>query len=182
MGFFSRLTTLLKADAHGVVDALEDRALLLRQHVREAAAELERKKSRLGAFEVEERDLVAEAAAIQQGQEKLEADVQLALDDDKEELARFAIRKLLPLGRRAASIERRLEALRCDRDELAAELERQEADLAELESRAQAYLSRLERPEGAHREGEACWWEPVADEEVELELLRRRQGSGKGGA
>ena len=39
MKFFDRLTTLIKADAHGVVDALEERSLLLRQHVREAELE-----------------------------------------------------------------------------------------------------------------------------------------------
>jgi hypothetical protein len=40
----ARLSTLAKADAHGVVDALEDKALVLRQQVREAAAELDRKR------------------------------------------------------------------------------------------------------------------------------------------
>jgi len=46
VSFLARLGTLARADAHGVVDALEDRTLVLRQNLREAAAEL-RKKNRL---------------------------------------------------------------------------------------------------------------------------------------
>ena len=39
MSLFQRMKTTAAADAHGVVDALEDRALLLKQYVREAEAE-----------------------------------------------------------------------------------------------------------------------------------------------
>jgi phage shock protein A len=35
---FERMTTLVKADAHGVLDALEERSLLLRQHLRRRLA------------------------------------------------------------------------------------------------------------------------------------------------
>ncbi len=57
MGLMTRLTTLAKADAHGVVDALEDKALTLRQHVREAGAELDRKRCRIEALEAEDQEL-----------------------------------------------------------------------------------------------------------------------------
>lgn len=181
MGLLTRMTTLLRADAHGVVDALEDKALMLRQHVREAAAELARKKSRVEAMAAEDKELEAEAAAVDAEKEKLDGDVALALAEGKEDLARFAIRKLLPLARRTDSIERRREALRDERAELAQELERQQGEFERLEARARAYLDRARSPE-ARREGAGPWWEPVADEDVELELLRRRKdAAGKGG-
>ena len=50
MKLFDRMTTLIKADAHGVVDALEERSLLLRQHVREAELELLQKRARVEAL------------------------------------------------------------------------------------------------------------------------------------
>ena len=183
MSLISRLSTLFKADAHGVVDALEDRALVLRQHVREAGAELARKRCRLESFDVEEKDLEAETQAVDQEKQKLEDDIALALNDGAEELARFAIKKLLPLRQRGALVERRLEALSRERGELAEELAVQQAEFEELERRARAYMARLEQP-GAVPEGApgAFWHEPVADEEVELELLRRRQRAEKGGA
>ena len=51
MSWLTRTATLLRADAHGVVDALEDKALMLRQHVREAAAELGRKRCHVEALD-----------------------------------------------------------------------------------------------------------------------------------
>ena len=42
-----RIGTLLKADAHGVVESLEERSLLLKQYLREAELELNRKRARL---------------------------------------------------------------------------------------------------------------------------------------
>jgi phage shock protein A len=177
------MATLLTADAHGVVDALEDKALTLRQHVREAGAELARKKSRLEAFAAEAKDLEDEAAAVAKEKARLEADVELALAEDQEDLARFTLRKLLPLGRRTEALERRREALRREHAELAAEIDRQQPELERLEAQARAYLHRVGHPEGT-REGAfgPGWWEPVADEEVEIELLRRRkEAAGKGG-
>ena len=44
-----RITTLLKADAHGLVESLEERSLLLKQYLREAEIELNRKRARLEA-------------------------------------------------------------------------------------------------------------------------------------
>ncbi len=182
MNLASRLSTLFKADAHGVVDALEDRALVLRQHVREAGAELARKRCRLESFDVEEKDLEAEAEAIANEKQKLEDDIALALNDGAEELARFAIKKLLPLRQRGGLVERRREALGRERGELVEELEGQQAEFEELERRARGYLARLEQPSaGWETAAGAPWHEPVADEEVELELLRRRQQSTEKG-
>ena len=43
---FDRIRMLLKADAHGVVESLEERSLLVKQYVREAEIELDRKRAR----------------------------------------------------------------------------------------------------------------------------------------
>ena len=40
MNLLDRMARLVRADAHGVVEALEDRGLLLRQHLRDAEAEV----------------------------------------------------------------------------------------------------------------------------------------------
>ena len=50
---FDRIATLLKADAHGIVESLEERTLLLKQYVREAELELNRKRARLDALREE---------------------------------------------------------------------------------------------------------------------------------
>ncbi len=172
MGLMARLSTLARADAHGVVDALEDKALVLRQQVREAAAELDRKRCRIDALVAEDKDLRAEAERIEERKTALEADVELALAGDQDELARYAIKKLLPLRHGAAEIERRLAALAEERAGLEQQLAEQEAEFELLESRVKGFLAR----QGDDESGGARAFTDLAvtDQDVELELLRRR--------
>ncbi len=179
MGFLARLTTLARAAAHGVVDALEDKALVLRQHVREAAAEVDRKRCRLEALAAEDKDLRSEAERIRAQSAALDEDVQLALAGDKEELARYAVAKLLPLRHATEHIGHRLEEIGEERKVLELQLAEQQAELERLEQRVRGYLAR----QGEEGGGVAAFTDlVVTDEDVELELLRRRQGSEKGAA
>lgn len=171
MGFFDRLTILAKADAHGVVDALEDRALVLRQHVREARGELERKRYRLTAMAAQSKDLQNRQARLDEKLAALEQDIALALQNEKEELARFAIKKLLPLRRNRREILRRQGELQEERDELTAQLAAQEERFEELEQRARGYLAQQEDELGAGQPFPVDSF--VSDEDIELELLRR---------
>ncbi len=171
MGLLARLSTLARADAHGVVDALEDKALVLRQQVREAAAELDRKRGLIDGMAAEDKDLRAEAERIIERRAALEEDVELALAGDQDELARYAIKKLLPLRHGGAQIERRIEVLAGERAGLEQQLAEQEAEFELLESRVKGYLARRGTDAGGVR---AFTDLTVTDQDVELELLRRR--------
>lgn len=166
---FDRLTTLIRADAHGVVDALEAQDLLLRQYLREAELALVEKRARLDAIAEEDGRLAADADRMGESLRALDEDVELALAGGKEELARFAVRRLLPERAALRAISIRREDLAKARDELAAKLVEQEAE-----------LSRLQREADRHRTVELAGCRdagpmpPVTDEEVELELMRRR--------
>ena len=180
MGIIRRISTLVKADAHGVVDAVEDRSLLLRQHLREAELELHRKRARLEAIDSEAKTLTEERKRTEATLVRLEEDITLALEGDKEELARFAIKKAIPLKRRLAHIGHRLEEGASERERLVEVLEQHEDEFQELRSRVKAHLSQR----AAAERGDAMdpYYEPVvADEEVELELLRRTRGAEAGG-
>ena len=171
-----RIATLLKADAHGVVESLEERSLLLKQYLREAELDLNRKRARLEALRDEEKRLREASVRREEELRALDEDVGLALAGGKDDLARFAIRRLLPrraeLKALAAQIARHEE----EAGVLAARIETQQTQLDALRVRVRAEVAR-ERDEA----GAAGWVvEPVvADEEVELELMRRR---GTGGA
>jgi phage shock protein A len=54
---FDRIARLVAADAHGVVESLEERSLLLKQYLREAELEVNRKRARLEAVREEEKRL-----------------------------------------------------------------------------------------------------------------------------
>lgn len=179
MSLASRFKTLIKADAHGVVDALEDRALVLRQNLRDASAELDRKRCRIEALTAEDKELEAERDRIRERMDGLEEDIRLALNDTREELARYAIKQLLPLRRTRAEIDHRRAALAEERAELADRLAEQEAEYETLERRVRGYLARREA--GSDSAARFLYQEPVSDEDVEIELLRRRGEAVEGG-
>lgn len=176
MRFLDRMGMLLKADAHGVMDQLEERSLLIKQSLREAEIELDRKRAQAETMDEEARN-VSDALRAGRGEiASLDNDVELALAEGNEELARFAVRRLLPRRQAVAALEMRLAELEETRARLREILEQQESQLAELKSRARARIAE-------ERQGEQhpCWDEgAVADEEIELELLRRRTGAERG--
>lgn len=167
-----RIATLVRADAHGVVEALEEKSLLLKQSLREAELELIDKRARLAALADEEARVHGRAERHRVEIAKLDEDVALALAGDREEIARFAIRRLLPLRRSLAALEREGAVLAKARTALAERLVAQEAEFEELRARVRA---RLARPRGAEDAcDDAFTPAPVDEAEVEIELLRRR--------
>jgi phage shock protein A len=177
MKLIDRMSTLLKADAHGVLEQLEERSLLAKQHLREAELELDRKRARCEALEEESRRVGEEAERIELEITSLDEDVELALRGDKEELARFAVRKLLPKRRALEQLRQRIAEIGDERQRLESRLEAQQAELEELKRKVRTRLAAEREVDLSGGIAEL----PAADEEVELELLRRRSAEGPNG-
>jgi phage shock protein A len=178
LNLFDRIATLVKADAHGVVESLEERSLLLKQYLREAELELRRKRAELEFLAEREKQLRELLARREEENRSLDDDITLALAGGKDDLARFAIRRLLPRRAEAKALAARLADVVESSRATAERLAEQERQFEALKLRARAETLRVAEPECA-----AAWaCEPsVADEEVELELLRRRRAT-EGGA
>jgi phage shock protein A len=181
MKVLNRLFRLARADAHGVLDALEDRTLVIRQCLREAELELERKRARRAELASCSKSNERERERFSVREAELDRDVALALERGEADLARFSVRRLLATRRQRELLELTQRELRGEHDELEARLVRQERELEELRQQAEAEIAREEarraeccRPPEASPSGAG-----VLDEEVELELLRR-QASGAG--
>lgn len=172
MRLLERFAVLLRADAHGVIESLEERSLLLKQYLREAEMELDRGRARLEALRDRAKALRDVLARERETIESLDQDVELALAGGKDDLARFAIRRLLSHRREATDLALQIE--QCDSQAAALEekVEGQRRRYEELETKARAELHREQR-----REVET-WCDPaaIATEEVEIELMRRRAG------
>jgi phage shock protein A len=179
MTFFQRFLSLARADAHGVLDSLEDRGLVLRQCLREAELEVARKRARLEELEsaLELLGRHREQLAARLG--ALDEDVRLALAQSQDELTRFAVRRVLAGRRQLERNELDARELREERAKLAEKLAVQERELEELRDRVREALA---AQRAAHGDGLAdCEASGagfgVRDEEVELELLRRRSAT-----
>ncbi len=174
MSLLSRIGRLLEADAHGVVESLEERSLLLKQCLREAELEVNRKRARLDAVREEEKRLRETLARREEELRALDEDVALAMAGGKDDLARFAIRRLLSCRHETKALGVRLAEREEEARALGERVEAQQAKLETLRTRVRAELAReasAEEPAAWHADA------PVADEEVELELLRRRGGA-----
>jgi len=176
MSFWQRITRTLRADAHGVIDALEDRALLLKQHLRDAESELEGKQAQSQALAAERQRLERDLLRQQRECEEHERDAELALVAEQEALARYALQHLLSKQQLSRRLQERLTVIGEESAALAALLIQQEPALHELRARVTAYLSEHAAPQGEHG---PLVPQPVATELVELELLRRRRARGQ---
>jgi phage shock protein A len=175
---FERVTRLVKSDAHGILDHLEERELLLKQHLRDAEIEVAHQRARAEGLADEQRRLRAEADRLRARETSLDQDVELALAGGQQDLARFAVERLLPVREARREIEARVAHVAESRDRLCERLVHQEEELADLKLRVQARLAEV-------RSGRAVPPEPerhVAKEEIELELLRRSRRRAGGAA
>ncbi len=188
MTFFQCFITLARADAHGVLDSLEDRSLILKQCLREAELELAQKRLRrdelanwLELLGRQREQLDGRAAC-------LDDDIRLALGRDEESLARFSIRRLLSTRKQLELLGEQERVARDERDRLSEKLEAQERELEELRDHVEAELAHERALAGATGYDRDCRDQDVSgsvgvrDEEVDLELLRRREQRESGGS
>jgi phage shock protein A len=166
-----RIRTLLRADAHGLVESLEERSLMLKQYVREAELELVRKRARVDTLADEEKRLRDQLARCEDELRGADSDAGLAIDANQDELARFALRRVLTQRARERALRGEIAARAAERESIEERLREQELRFEALRSRVR---SELVRPDEVDDEwlGEPA----VADEQVELELMRRKRG------
>ena len=173
MSFWQRFRTTMRADAHGVIDALEDRALLLKQHLRDAELEVQHKRAQLQSLEREQSRLHKDRERIGKARARHDRDAELALSEQQDALARHALERLLPLEQLDARIGERLVAAAEEHAALAGVLAEQQAALTELEARVASFLAEHAQRSAGHDAPYVP--RPVEPQTVELELLRRKR-------
>lgn len=173
MQILQRFVHLARADAHGVLDSLEDRGLLLRQCLREAELEVERKRARRDELDAALEIMTRQQELSSSRTRQLDEDVRLALARGEDDLARFAIRRLLALRKQNEELEERRRVHHEQREKLASKLDEQELALEALRDEVRQALAEVRDHAREAQEPDAPAG-AIRDEEVELELLRRR--------
>lgn len=179
MAIITRIVKIFKADIHGVMDRLEDRRLLLRQHLRDMEEVLHRKEAKLRKVKASHNQKQKDLAAYRQQWKALDHDLTVALCKNKDEIARMLLRKMKPLENMSENLTRHLEALNDEMISIKNHLKQQRLCYEQLKYRATEYLRRTQMQQ----------WEkdlvlPVSadgygtptEEEIELELLKRKKG------
>jgi phage shock protein A len=169
---------LCKADVHGVMDQLEDKGLLLKQYLREMDADLNQKKREVKLLSQRIEDL--ERQIVRQGEEmkKIEGDLDLALEKEKNDIARMLIRQRQMLAAACQHLEAQVETGTREKEALKATLTDQKLQYETLKVKADAYCRRAgSRLLEAETNLKAEKWSSLEprEEEIELELLRRKE-------
>lgn len=184
MGILTRIVRLCKADIHGVMDQMEDRGLLLRQHLRDMEKSLSLKEVRLKKMRGSRRQAQQEYDKYKRECEKMEQDLTISIEKDRDDISRLLIRKLKPMAGH--------------KDELGHHIETLDQEIAQLQDcidkqRLQYEQFRLKSSEYCHKTEQQEWRKSMSailpditsqdlcDEEIELELLQRKEAV-KGGA
>jgi len=178
MGIFTRILRLFKADMHGVMDQIEDPALLLRQHLREMEKAQDEKALELKRIRAQREALCRDHARIVQTCDNLEKDLAVAIEKEKDEIARILIKKLKPHQALKDELNRRIQDFDLQARELSECLERRRGEFERLQLRASAFMQKRDaEPWTASLKAspiESFFQEPCA-EEVELELIKRKE-------
>lgn len=183
MGIYTRVVSIFKADVHGVMDQLEDRQLLLKQHLRDMAEALSLKEVKLN-------EMLASRKQAQQDRDKygrqsqaLEQDLKVAIQKDKDDIARMLIRKIKPLD---SLREETTDRISCLDEEISSgrdQLDQQRIQYERLKHRSIEFFHNSAMS-GGHREFSEMVPDgrlgELSEQEVELELLKRKEALGAG--
>ncbi len=185
MGIMTRMLRLCKADVHGVMDQLEDKGLLLKQYLREMETSLGHKEQQANALTQRIGRLTGQIARHGQEMDKLERDLVLALEKEKDDIARMLIRRRRALETASTHLTEQIETLTQEKTQLAETLAHQRLQYETLRAKADTYCSqaadRLFEATSSRNAGTVYSIDP-GDEEIELELLARKEALQKGDA
>jgi phage shock protein A len=166
------------------MDQLEDKELLLKQYLREMETSLQEKESHLNRIIRREESIRRELEMRGEEIEKLEKDLALSLRREKDDIAKLLIRK--QRGQRAVcdQLGRQQRTLEEERERMGRLLEEQRLQYDQLKVKAAAFSSRVQQhafdPDHVIV-GDAQGFPAADEQEIELELLRRKEALQSGG-
>ena len=173
MALITRLTRLFRADAHAVLDRLEEPEVLLRQAVREMEEEAARHAQALKALELDQEHTRRQIGEIESSLAGIAGELDLCFAAENHNLVRILLRRRLE-GERVAQ-------------HLCQRLDRQSADILQRRSALDDQRQRLDGMrqkaaifdvEAATEKSEAAWNTPdiaVSEDDIDLALLREQQ-------
>ena len=184
MAILTRILQLFKADIHGVMDQIEDRGLLLKQHLREMEESLVQKEAGLKQMCFARDQAQQDYEKGKNESSRLEQDLEAAIRKDRDDIARMLIKKLKPLARIQSERSTHIDRLDHEIGQFKEDIEQKRLQYEQLRQQAVNVFHRAEKQNedqhwpGMHTDFGA---HKISDEEIELELLQRKEAL-KGGA
>jgi phage shock protein A len=184
MGIMTRFTRIFKADIHGVMDQIENKELILKQCLREMEASLAKNKAKLNQLKTTLNQNRNEFRQLEREKSKSKQDLNIAIEKEKEDIARLLIKKSLKTDQHMQALSRQAESIEKKIEMMTERIEAQKHQYAELELRSESWIQKAEYrqwEESASNFMPDNSWQSISDEEVELELIKCKDAI-RGGA
>lgn len=185
MGIMTRMFRLWKADLHGVMDQLEDKGLLIKQYLREMETSLHQKDARCEQIAKSCRQIERDMNLRREEMGKIEKDLDLAVGKEKDDIARMLIRKRKSLESTCSHLKQQLDLLTEERIKLEEVIEAQRLQYDQFKIKADAYFRQAKeygKDDGPMDIKDFGNMNTTSEEEIELELLQRKEALAQGGA
>ena len=171
MTIVSRISQLLQADLHAVLDTIEEPHVLLKQAVREMEEELYRSAQHIKSLREEREVLLQRESDLQESQGQITEELGVCLESGNDELARSLIRKKLESEKHIKNISRKRESIEKQYAEAKSKFEADQTRYESMQQKAEIYA---DEAMSSQVQGEciAARHEfSVTDDEVEVALL-----------
>jgi len=139
MAIINRLSRLIRADFHGVLDNLEEPQLQLKQSIREMQDALALARQQAQMLESRINDQQKQLADVRNSIEKIGQELDLWFDSNEDELARKLIRRKLELQQLEQCLQTRTDRDQAQWQNQQERLENYRTTLAGLQQKAELY-------------------------------------------
>lgn len=172
MTLIMRITRLLKADMHGLLDLLEEPEAVLKQAIRDMESEIEQGRQRLAERRQREEKLRRVSAQLASSINACEEQIDVAFEAQNDDLARTFIRKKLETANRLQVTERAIADMAAEMEAIQTQLREQQAQLDAIVAQMPLYTGEV-----SDMEPPAASATPpgVAAEDVEAAFLREKR-------
>ena len=177
MGIMTRFMRLLKADLHGVMDLMEDKKLVLKQCLREMEEDIFKSDANLKNNAALLLNAEKDYGKSLEKLEKLKTDINAAIKKEKDDIAKFLIKRRRVAAAHVKELKEHIETLGIEIEKMTEILEKKRLSFEKLkvEAHERIRLAKLKKNQpSAHN-----FISPVImnneDNEVELELEQLKE-------
>ena len=182
MALINRLSRLVRADFHAVLDQIEEPELLLKQAIRDMEDDLAETEQRIRLYSHGQASLAAQKREIEAKVAEIDEQLDLCFKSAKEDLAKSQVKRKLEAERLLKRLDARFAENGKQLDEQREMLEENRGVLNGLRQKAELFVQRTgPRADNAAGFDEVAWMARemnVSDDEVEIAFLREKNARG----
>ena len=142
MGIFSRFTDIINSNINAILEKAEDPEKIVRLMIQEMEDTLVEVRSAAARAIADKKEITRRLAALEDEGREWQAKAELALDKDRDDLAKAALAEKAKLGKSAESLKLQQTALAEGLEKLNTDIASLEAKLADAKVRQQAIIAR----------------------------------------